>query len=479
MTTDSMAMTALREKAAIGRSLVSATRFVYVAAFVWLAVFLTYGVARHFAFATARFDLGNMTQALWSTAHGRFLEATTLSGGQMSRLAGHVDPLLAVFTPLWWLWPSPFLLVTISALALATGVLPVFWLARKHLGSERAGCEFALIYLLCPITQWNSIWDFHPVSLTIPLILFAIWFLDEDRLAMFAVFALLASAGKEEIPLAVGCLGIWYAVAHRRRFVGAAIFSIGAALTAIDFLVVIPHFAVPGHSAFAGRYKAVGGTPTGILHTAVTHPLRILEVAFSGHNVGYLVLLVVLFGGLFFVSPWLALGAVPDLAINLLSNNPNQTSLQFQYSAGLMPFLLAAAIFGAARLRRRLPVAPAVVLALTLAGCLLFGPLRDFSGTLRAALPSNPGRLARAGAVGLIPSGVAVSASNYLAAHLSTRRHIYIFPVVREARWVVVDPHDQTHRGFPGFQSGIRRLERNPGWRLVYDRRGVLVFERR
>ncbi|MDP9262383.1 MAG: DUF2079 domain-containing protein, partial [Actinomycetota bacterium] len=119
------------------------------------------------------------------------------------------------------------------------------------------------------------------------------------------------------------------------------------------------------------------------------------------------------------------------------------------------------------------------VLALTLAGCLLFGPLRTFPGTVRAALPSNPDRLARAGAVNLIPSGVAVSASNYLAAHLSARRHIYIFPVVREANWVVVDPHDQTHRGFPGFQPGIRRMERNPAWRLVYDLRGVLVFERR
>jgi hypothetical protein len=124
-------------------------------------------------------------------------------------------------------------------------------------------------------------------------------------------------------------------------------------------------------------------------------------------------------------------------------------------------------------------VAPTVVLALSLVGCLLFGPLRTFPETVRAALPSNPDRSARAGAVSLIPSGVAVSASNYLAAHLSVRRHIYIFPVVREARWVVIDPHDQTQDQFPGFQPGIRRIERNPGWRLVYSLKGVLVFERR
>jgi uncharacterized membrane protein len=474
-----MAITAPREEVAVRRSLAPAARLVYIAAVVWFALFAIFGVARHLAFATARFDLGNMTQALWSTAHGRFLEDTTLSGAQASRLAGHVDPLLALLTPLWWLWSSPFLLVTISALALAAGALPVFWLARKHLGSERAGCEFALIYLLCPMTQWNSIWDFHPVSVAIPLILFAIWFLDEDRLGMFAVFAVLASLGKEEIPLAVGCLGVWYAVTHGRRLAGALILFSGAALTAFDFLVVIPHFAVPGENAFAGRYQAVGGTPSGILRTAATHPLRILDVAFSAHNVGYLVLLTVLLGGLFFAAPLVALGAVPDLVINLLSNDSNQTSLQFQYTAGILPFLLAAAIFGAARLRRRLPAAPAVVLALALLGCLFLGPLSTFPSTVRAALPSNPDRSAKAGAVALIPPDIAVSASNHLAAHLSTRRHIYIFPVVREARWVVVDPHDETHRLVAAFQPAIRRLKQNPGWRVVYDVRGVLVFQRR
>ena len=44
---------------------------------------------------------------------------------------------------------------------------------------------------------------------------------------------------------------------------------------------------------------------------------------------------------------------VPDLVINLLSSDGNQTSLQFQYSGGVLPFLVAATIFGAARFERR------------------------------------------------------------------------------------------------------------------------------
>ena len=38
-----------------------------------------------------------------------------------------------------------------------------------------------------------------------------------------------------------------------------------------------------------------------------------------------------------------------------------------------------------------------------------------------------------------VPAGVAVSATNTLGAHLSERRRIFSFPVLREARWVAVD----------------------------------------
>src|SRR5439155_17787759 len=129
------------------RSLLWAAMAAYAAGFAALSVL------RHEAFETGRFDLGNMVQAVWSTAHGHLLQVTNLHGAQISRLAAHVDPILIVFAPLWWIWPSPSLLLTAQALAVALGALPLFWLARKHTGSERAALGFSLAYLLFPATQ--------------------------------------------------------------------------------------------------------------------------------------------------------------------------------------------------------------------------------------------------------------------------------------------------------------------------------------
>ena len=104
----------------------------------YAAGFAALSSLRHEAFITGRFDLGNMVQAVWSTAHGHPLEMTELHGDQISRLAAHVDPILVLFAPLWWIWPSPHMLLAVQAVVIALGAVPVFLLARKHLASPRA-----------------------------------------------------------------------------------------------------------------------------------------------------------------------------------------------------------------------------------------------------------------------------------------------------------------------------------------------------
>jgi len=212
------------------------------------------GVLRHLAFNTGRFDLGNMVQAVWSTAHGDLLSVTSLRGPQISRLGAHFDPILAAFAPLWWLWPDPSLLLVVQVVAIALGAVPVHLLARKHLGSERAGVGFALAYLLYPPTQWLALNEFHPVALATPLLLLAFWYLDEDRLLAFAAVAAVACLTKEHIGFAVAALGVWYTFARGRRRAGAVIAAAGTAVAVLAITVVVPHFAPGGASPFAGRY---------------------------------------------------------------------------------------------------------------------------------------------------------------------------------------------------------------------------------
>jgi uncharacterized membrane protein len=458
-------------------------RLLLAAVAAYAAGFGALSVLRHRSFETGRFDLGNMVQAVWSTAHGDPLEVTNLAGEQTSRLASHVDPILVLFAPLWLVWPNPSMLLVVQSVAIALGALPVFWLARKHLASPRAGLGFALAYLLYPATQWVTLSEFHPVALACPLLLFAFWYLDEDRLVPFAMFAILASLTKEEVPLAVAGLGAWYALARRRRAAGAVIALAGIAAAAIAVGVVQPHFGEAG-DPFAGRYDEVGGSIGGILKTAVTDPVTLFRVSFDERGLGYLVRLLVPLAFLPLASPLALLPALPDLALNLLSSTRTQTSIHFHYTAPLIPAFFAAAIFTAAKLRGN--VAPLLV-ALMLVANFALGAIPawgwipgDKDLQARSALVSEHDRIAER-ALELIPSDAVVSASNSLGAHLSARRRILSFPVRADAQWIAVDERSPGYldRIAPGpYRIAIRRLRADRGWRVVFDDDGVLVFRR-
>ena len=249
-------------------------RLVAAASGVFAAGLGALAVLQHRAFWSGRFDVGNLVQAVWSTAHGDFLSVTGLTGRQISRLGAHFDPIVVAFAPLWWLWPDASLLLVSQAVAVATGAVPVYLLGKRHLGSEWAAAGFALAYLLHPATQWLVLDDFHPVALATPLLLWAFWFLDGDRLLPFAVTAGLACLTKEQIGLVVAAMGLWYALRPAHRLAGAAIAAAGTAVSIVAVAVVVPHFAPGGGSPFEGRYAAVGGSPAGIVETALTDPWR-------------------------------------------------------------------------------------------------------------------------------------------------------------------------------------------------------------
>jgi uncharacterized membrane protein len=451
---------------------------VWAAAAAFAAGFGTLAVLRNRAFNTGRFDLGNMVQAVWATAHGHPLRVTGLRGEQVLRLGAHVDPILAAFAPLWWLWPSPDMLLVTQAIAIALGAFPVYWLARKHVGSRAGGIGFAVAYLLYPATTWLALNEFHPGGIAMPALLYAFWYLDEDRLWLFAVFALVAASCREDIPLVLAAYGVWYALARGRLLVGTAIAVTGVAWTAAAIGVVIPHFRGT-ENAFAGRY--------GEARAAAGDPLALARIAFDHGGVHYLLDLVLPLAGLCLFAP-VALAALPGLAINLLSSTPTQSSIHFHYTAAVIPPLVAAAVLGGARVGRRwrLPVA-AIAAAAALVGNYRLGAIpfwRELPGgqtrQARAAAVTTHDRIA-ARALELIPSGAVVSATNSLGAHLSARRRFLSFPYIEDAAWIAVD---ETQPGYADrvaplpTAAQIAWLRRNPAWRLVFEQDGVLVFRR-
>ena len=113
---------------------------VLVLAFV---VFLSYlAIMRHMRLQSHGYDLGNYDQAIWNTAHGRPFEFTNWRGKddwflQPTRLGMHVEPILLLIAPLYWLWADVRALLILQALVIGLGGVGIWLLARWKFGERR------------------------------------------------------------------------------------------------------------------------------------------------------------------------------------------------------------------------------------------------------------------------------------------------------------------------------------------------------
>jgi uncharacterized membrane protein len=467
------------------------TLAVWAAMTCWAAVLFVIARGSYVNFREGRFDLGNMVQAVWSTAHGRPLEVTHSSTGeQMVRIGGHVDPFLGLLAPLWMLWPSPLVLALAQIVVVSLGALPVFWLGRRHLGSETAAGLLALGYLAYPWTATSAAASIHPVTFAIPFYLFCIWFLDSKRLVPFAVFAVLAMSTGELMGLPIVGLGIWYALARRERWAGAVIAVAGFAWSFVAVYVVVPAFSGEG-SMFYGFYDAVGGSPAGLVKKVFTDPLVVLGALAEAHDVAYLLWLGIPLLFLFLLSPGLAAVAIPQLLVNGLSDFRSMTDPRYHSVAAVIPFLIAATVLGIRRIgapRHALAAAAVLLCSALLATTVAPWPRAVGKAPLggRKTLTSEHVDALTA-AVALVPDGVPVSLSNLVGAHLSDRRYVYSVPNLGRADWVVVDRRDPwvvrpdspiLTRHPKVVARLVAGLEADPAWRKVFERDDVFVFTR-
>lgn len=200
----------------------------WVAVLAYTLLFTQLAFAQHNGMRTHKADLGQIDQAVWNSSQGRFLEMTD-NGFIATRLIDHVEPILVLISPVFWLWDDVRALLLLQVLAVALGAWPLYELTLLRLDGlltpeERSqiwqveplrqmtrplAFALALAYLLAPQLQSAVLTEFHAVPLVVPLVLWSFWAIETRRCWQFALAALLVASVKEETALLAAGLGIW------------------------------------------------------------------------------------------------------------------------------------------------------------------------------------------------------------------------------------------------------------------------------
>lgn len=164
---------------------------------------------RYTNFYAGKFDLGNMSQTVWNTLHGRIFLLTDPNGTEtVSRLATHADFILILLAPFYALWSDPRMLLLIQVVLTALGAIFVYLLGQEIVKNKNISLIFALLYLLNPSVQRTIIYDFHAVVLATTFFLGAFYFLIKKKYIWFLVFGILAAITKEQVWLTLSFF--WY-----------------------------------------------------------------------------------------------------------------------------------------------------------------------------------------------------------------------------------------------------------------------------
>jgi uncharacterized membrane protein len=453
-------------------------------------VFSYLTLVRYAAFEARALDMGNLNQAIWNTAHGNFFHLTN-QPGTVNRLSLHVEPILLPIALLYRLYPAPPLLLILQATTVALGAFPLFAVARFKLRNDWAALAFAIVYLLNPTIQAANWLEFHPITLAPTFLLAAFYYLLTNRVAMFAIFALLAASCKEEVALLIFMMGL-YALLLRRPRWGMTTMALSLAWALLAVLGIQQLFA-DGNIHWS-RYAYLGNSPEEMVLSLFTQPNLVVAQLVKADATNYLWSLLWSTGFLALLAPDTLLLALPSLAINLLADFPPMHETHtLIYAAPIVPFVLAAAVMGLARLMGwvgRLSPGARTVLTPFLAGVIVLLGARDQQ--LHGYLPGNGNHMALTitdhhrnaqAIIAQIPPDAVVSAQDRLNPHVSGRETVYIFPRIEDTRTGNADTIflDVTGPAWPQHPNDLRAtvdelLAADFGVAAAYD--GYLLLRR-
>lgn len=473
-----------------------------VGLFAFYGLYLSYfALLDHRNLGTHIYDLGIYDNVFWRTSHGDFLGCSYCKAE--SHTSAHFDPIIAVLSPIYLVAPRAETILVLQSFWLGAGVFPLYLLAKRRLGNPWFGALLAAIYVFYPALHGANMFDFHSLTMVVPTLMWAIYFIDSGaKWRYWGVLALVLFT-REDMALLACFLGA-YAIMQRRPVTGLLTIAISLSWLAFVKLKMMPDpglLMAGGKDSFSYIYFYEDMIPhedeglRGLIITLLTNPAFVLKVLVFEDKVFFFLALLLPLLFLPVISGKKSVIMVYGLIFLGLASRKHVFSLHFQYSAVFFPVLLASmpdAIDRAAggriaralalsreRLRWTLLWASFVATVLTSYKYGVFWGNDHFkAGWNRLVRNPKEDRVERYESVremvARIGPDASVSSSSGLGPHVSNRRHVYKWPVSKEADFLLLATENFDDKD-------VRRLERmlkKGEFRLVMEADGLELFER-
>lgn len=467
-----------------------ANLILYISIFIYILTFGILSLLRHYTYRTGP-EVACYSQCIWSVLKGKWLYTTLYRFAiDSSSCVLRVSPILILFSPFYLIWNNPQMALILQVIAFGISALPIYWLAASRLKNKWWALCIAESYLFYPGQQYANLFDFQPVSLVIPFMLFAIYYFSSKKYVLFLLFIILSMMCKSHICFIVFMFGGYLIFRNWQN--NKIEMKIGILLLLISFLWMIYSFGFCIHhlnntGVYSQleqnflRYEYLGLSYGEILKNMFFHPNLVFKNLFTIHKIKHFVAIFIPLGFLPLLSFKAIILLLPLLTIHFLSNDIVMYAISFGHHIdAFIPFLFWGIIEAIDFLNKKIKIKYKILLPY----CLLF--LTIFTNTLLSSSPisryfnfkrykitERHHKLDKM--IKLIPDNASVIADINIAAHLSHREKIYYFPPNEEnnVEYIIMDTLNA-----PLEKEVINKLIITNKYKKIYEEEDLILLKR-
>ena len=318
---------------------------------IFFQLFSSLSILRYLTLHTCSGELGWYDNKIWNISQtSSFLDALIIAS------TDYFQPILIIHGFLYKAWDSPIFLQLLQTGAVASGVIPLYLIAKEKFPEKLWVIVIVVLYLLYPPVEYNATMEFHPDHVCIPLFLWAFYFVEKGRYWQAVVMAGLGGLAKEPLLLNAAFFGLYIFLAKGKWKTGLSSFVFYLIMFSLIIFVVqpslTPYYKKLGSVVHGSNFgylipsnsEGVGDYISKVIHGMLTWKSRkvllclMLLMPF---------LCIPLIKGLKFIP------ALPSIFISILSLFPVHSAFDGQYTSAVIPSIFVGLIYALSWVRGR------------------------------------------------------------------------------------------------------------------------------
>lgn len=400
-------------------------------------------------------------------------------------LGDHVELILILFAPLYWLFGSYTLLIIQIIMILFGGLGVYSYLKLKTKDKLTSACGMAIFFLSYGILSALA-YDYHNNTVGIMFLPWMLYFFEKRQLKYYYLFLLLFLTSKEDLALIAIFLGISYLIFEKgkAKWHGLATLAISASYFILATKIIIPAF-LDSPYRHLGCYQYLGNSLTEIAKNILLHPLATLQILFNQPAKIASWKFFLTTGGI--LAIWHAptsILLIPIFAEKFLSDKLTHWGVMFQYSVQFAPIIA----IGACLIANRQKIIPkkillVILLAVNIGSAILtpFNDNSDFTRIFNKKYYSCENCAEIKEAIKIIPPSASVTAHDNILPHMTGRNKIYsLANKIGESEYIIASEKKIYYYQIylPEITNEITKLKNSDKYETIFNKNGVLVFKK-